>query len=89
MSPIIKKLDEIKNANALTLLFLIMLDIIDKTIKLMNRNTQTVTIIINIIIMHCTIKLYNSKQLYPYRYNNLTYLIYDGNFFDNKECDLK
>ena len=66
-----------------------MFDIIDKTIKLMTYNTQTVTIIIDSIIMHCSITLYNYKQLYPYKEKNLTYLIYDDNYFNNKYCDLK
>ena len=39
--------------------------------------------------MHCSITLYNYKQLYPYKEKNLTYLIYDDNYFNNKYCDLK
>ena len=39
--------------------------------------------------MHCNINMYNSKLLYQFKHNNLVYLDYDNNCFDNDECDFK
>ena len=55
----------------------------------MTYNTQTVTIIIDPISMHCSINPQDYKQLYPHKQNNLTYLVYEDNCFDNGECDFK
>ena len=52
-------------------------------------NTQIVTIIIDCISMHCSINMQDSKQLHPYKWNNLAYLVYDVNCFDNEKCDIK
>ena len=53
----------------------------------MTCNTLTVTIIIDLLNIHCSINMYDSKRFYPYKQNNLTYLVYDNNRFDNEECD--
>ena len=55
----------------------------------MTCNTQTVTIITDLINMHSRINMQDYKLLYPYKQNNLTYLVYEEIFFDNGECDLK
>ena len=47
------------------------------------------TIIINHIIMYCSINMNNLKQLYPFKWNNLNYLDYGGDSFNNNKCDLK
>ena len=39
--------------------------------------------------MHRSINMQNSKWLYWYKQNNLTYLDYDSNCFNNGECDFK
>ena len=31
--------------------------------------------------------MYILIQLYPYTHNNFTYLVYDENYVNNKECD--
>ena len=39
--------------------------------------------------MHFSINMQDYKQFYPYKQNNLTYLVYGGDCFDNVECDFK
>ena len=39
--------------------------------------------------MNCSINVYNSKQLYGFKWKNLTYLVYNNDCFNNKECDFK
>ena len=89
MNIIVQRLHSIKNTNDLTLLFPIMFDIIDETIKIMTCNTQTVTILIDSIIIHFSIALYDYKLFFPYKQNNLTYLVYKNTCFGNENCDLK
>ena len=38
---------------------------------------------------YCSSNMYNLKLLYMYKHNNFNSLIYDGNFFNNEECDFK
>ena len=39
--------------------------------------------------IHWCITMYNSKQLYWFKRNTLTYLDYDNNSFNNDECGFK
>ena len=41
------------------------------------------------IIMHHSIIMYNSKLLYWYKRNKLTYFDYDDDCLNKKECDFK
>ena len=50
---------------------------------------MTKTIIIYRMIMHCIINMWYSKLLYPYKHNNLTYLLHDEDCFNNEECDIR
>ena len=33
--------------------------------------------------------MYNPKRLCPYKHNNLTYLVYNNDCFNNKKCEFK
>ena len=50
---------------------------------------MTITININRKIMHRSINMYNLKRLYWFKLNNLTYLDYDRDFFNNEQCNFK
>ena len=39
--------------------------------------------------MHFSINMQDSKKLYPYKQNNLAYLVYEDNCLNNGECDFK
>ena len=53
------------------------------------KKLTTVKIIIDHTIIHCSINVHNLKRLYRFKWNNLNYLDYDGDCFNNEECDLK
>ena len=50
---------------------------------------MTIKIIIDSIIMHRSINIQNPKQVYPFKWNNLTYFDYDDDCFNIEESDLK
>ena len=61
-----------------------MVDRIYKTMKIMTCNAQTVTIIMDFIRMHFIINIWDSKLLYSYRKNKLTYLVFSEDCFNNE-----
>ena len=50
---------------------------------------MTIKIIVYCKIMYRNINIYNSKWWYRYKQNNLTFLVYDDDCFNNKYFDFK
>ena len=50
---------------------------------------MTITMMIDHINMHCSINMYNQKRLYRFILNNWSYIDYDDDGFNIKECDFK
>ena len=84
-----------KQATALNFLFLKTIDCIDKTNEINNlqytnsKIMMTITIVIDHMIIHNGIDMYNSKLLYWFKQNNLTYIDYRDYFSATKSVTSK